>query len=95
VERKRGAGFVNCAALSRHHGHTNDPMSRLFTFAEGSACSAVCTPQTTPPRAGTPRRSAPAGRAGRRVWPDDGAGGARDRRAGRARRPAVRRRRRA
>ena len=37
VERKWGVTFVNCAALSRHHGRTNVPMSRLFTFAEGSA----------------------------------------------------------
>ena len=37
VERRWGVTFVNCAALSRHHGRTNVPMSRLFTFAEGSA----------------------------------------------------------
>jgi hypothetical protein len=37
VERKWGVSFVNCAALSRHHGRTNVPMSRLFTFVEGSA----------------------------------------------------------
>lgn len=36
VERKWGVTFVNCAALSRHHGRTNVSMSRLFTFTEGS-----------------------------------------------------------
>ncbi|HVG96156.1 MAG TPA: metallophosphoesterase, partial [Chloroflexota bacterium] len=37
VERKWDVTFVNCAALSRHHGRTNVPMSRLLTFTEGSA----------------------------------------------------------
>jgi hypothetical protein len=36
VERKWETTFVNCAALSRHHGRTNVPMSRLFTFTHGS-----------------------------------------------------------
>jgi hypothetical protein len=36
VERKWGVTFVNCAALSRYHGRRNVPMSRLFTFTEGS-----------------------------------------------------------
>jgi hypothetical protein len=36
VERRWGAHFINCAALSRHHGRTNVPMSRLLTFTEGS-----------------------------------------------------------
>jgi hypothetical protein len=36
VERKWGVTFVNCAALSRYHGRHNVPMSRLFTFADGS-----------------------------------------------------------
>jgi hypothetical protein len=36
VERKWGTNFVNCCALSRHHGRKNVPMSRLFTFTEGS-----------------------------------------------------------
>lgn len=36
VERKWGVGFVNCAAITRHHaGRT--PKSRLFTFTPGSA----------------------------------------------------------
>jgi hypothetical protein len=36
VERKWEVNFANVAALSRHHGRTNVPMSRLFTFEEGS-----------------------------------------------------------
>jgi len=36
VERKWDVNFVNCSALSRWHGRTNVPMSRLFTFTEGS-----------------------------------------------------------
>jgi hypothetical protein len=37
VERKWGVGFVNCAALTQHHvSSTTVPMSRLFTFTEGS-----------------------------------------------------------
>jgi hypothetical protein len=37
IERKWGASFVNCAALSRYHAaKTTLPMSRLLTFAEGS-----------------------------------------------------------
>jgi hypothetical protein len=36
VERKWDVTFVNCAALSKHHGRTNVPMSRLLTFTEGS-----------------------------------------------------------
>ena len=41
VERKWGTTFVNCAALSRHHGRSNVPMSRLFTFVAGSADACV------------------------------------------------------
>ncbi|HEX2033993.1 MAG TPA: metallophosphoesterase [Chloroflexota bacterium] len=37
VERKWGATFVNVAALTRFHGPQSRPMSRLFTFTEGSA----------------------------------------------------------
>ena len=37
VERKWGCNFVNAAALSRYHGRTNVPMSRLLTFEDGSA----------------------------------------------------------
>lgn len=36
VEQKWGVTFVNCSALSQYHGKTNVPMSRLFTFTEGS-----------------------------------------------------------
>lgn len=36
VERKWGVNFVNCSALSRNHGRTNVPMSRLLTFTAGS-----------------------------------------------------------
>jgi hypothetical protein len=36
VERKWGAWFVNCAALSQHHGNLNVAMSRLLTFSDGS-----------------------------------------------------------
>lgn len=36
VERKWDVNFVNCAALSRFHARTTMPMSRLFTFSEGS-----------------------------------------------------------
>ncbi len=38
VERKWGATFINCCALTRFHGATRSrPMSRLLTFTEGSA----------------------------------------------------------
>ena len=38
IERKWGATFVNCCALSRFHvASRSRPMSRLLTFAEGSA----------------------------------------------------------
>ena len=38
VERKWGVGFVNCAALTQHHvSWSSVPMSRLFTFTDGSA----------------------------------------------------------
>ncbi len=36
VERKWDCNFVNVAALSRYHGKTNVPMSRLLTFEDGS-----------------------------------------------------------
>jgi hypothetical protein len=37
VERKWGVNFVNCAQLSKFHGHVScPPMSRHFTFTEGS-----------------------------------------------------------
>jgi len=37
VERKWGTTFVNCSALTKYHaGLTTMPMSRLFTFVEGS-----------------------------------------------------------
>ena len=36
VERKWGCNFINVAALSRYHGRTNVPMSRLLTFEDGS-----------------------------------------------------------
>ena len=37
VERKWGANFVNCAQLSKFHSYvTCPPMSRHFTFTEGS-----------------------------------------------------------
>lgn len=36
VEQKWGTTFVNCAGISRYHGHKNISMSRLLTFAEGS-----------------------------------------------------------
>jgi len=36
IESKWGATFVNCAALSQHHGRRNIAMSRVLTFAEGS-----------------------------------------------------------
>ncbi len=38
IERKWGINFVNCAALAKHHARlTTLPMSRLFTFTEGSS----------------------------------------------------------
>ena len=38
IERKWGATFINCCALSRFHVMTRSrPMSRLLTFTEGSA----------------------------------------------------------
>ena len=37
IEQKWGANFVNVSAITRYHGQKNSiPMSRLFTFAEGS-----------------------------------------------------------
>ena len=36
IETRWGTHFVNCACLSRYHGFTNVPKSRLFTFTEGS-----------------------------------------------------------
>jgi hypothetical protein len=38
IERKWGATFINCAALTRHHVRSEhrSPMSRLLTFTEGS-----------------------------------------------------------
>lgn len=36
VEKKWGTYFINAAALSRYHGATNVPQSRLLTFQEGS-----------------------------------------------------------
>ena len=37
MERKWGTTFVNCASASKYHaGRTTMPMSRLFTFTEGS-----------------------------------------------------------
>ena len=36
IERKWEVGFINCAALTEHHGG-RAPMSRLFTFTEGSS----------------------------------------------------------
>ncbi len=37
IERKWDVNFANVSALSRHHAHkTTLPMSRLFTFTEGS-----------------------------------------------------------
>ena len=38
IERKWGATFINCCALTRFHGVSHSrPMSRLLTFTEGSA----------------------------------------------------------
>ena len=38
IERKWGATFINCCALTRWHGAKRSrPMSRLLTFTEGSA----------------------------------------------------------
>ena len=37
VEERWGTTFINCAALSKHHGSKNVPMSRLLTFSEGSS----------------------------------------------------------
>ena len=36
VETKWGTHFINAACLSRYHGRTNVPKSRLLTFCEGS-----------------------------------------------------------
>lgn len=36
IETRWGTHFVNAACLSRHHGSTNVPKSRLLTFQEGS-----------------------------------------------------------
>lgn len=35
IERRWGTTFVNCAAISMHHGRKNVSMTRLLTFAEG------------------------------------------------------------
>ena len=38
IERKWGVNFANVSALTRFHGrHASAPMSRLFTFTEGSS----------------------------------------------------------
>ena len=37
IEQKWGTWFANVAALSLRHGSRNVPMSRLFTFTDGSA----------------------------------------------------------
>lgn len=37
IEPKWGAHFINVSALTRHHTRIVAPMSRLFTFTEGSA----------------------------------------------------------
>ena len=37
IETKWGTHFVNAACLSRYHGQTNVPKSRLLTFCDGSA----------------------------------------------------------
>jgi hypothetical protein len=38
IERKWGATFINCCALTRFHGSERSrPMSRLLTFTEGGA----------------------------------------------------------
>ena len=36
VEQKWGTTFINCAAISRYHGHKNISMSRLLTFTKAS-----------------------------------------------------------
>ena len=36
IETKWGTTFMNVGAVSKHHGSTNIPMSRLLTFADGS-----------------------------------------------------------
>ncbi len=36
VEKKWGTYFINAACLSRYHGATNVPKSRVFVFREGS-----------------------------------------------------------
>ncbi len=37
IERKWGANFVNVSAITKYHGKRNSiPMSRLFTFTDGS-----------------------------------------------------------
>ncbi|MBE82873.1 MAG: hypothetical protein CME21_09950 [Gemmatimonadetes bacterium] len=36
VENRWGTTFINVAAMSRHHGRKNIPMSRILTFTEGS-----------------------------------------------------------
>jgi hypothetical protein len=36
VEAKWGTWFVNASCLSRYHGSTNVPKSRVLTFREGS-----------------------------------------------------------
>ena len=36
IELRWACNFVNVAALSKHHGRTNVPMSRLLTFEDGS-----------------------------------------------------------
>jgi hypothetical protein len=37
VEKKWGTNFINAACVSRHHGSTNVPMSRLMNFENGSS----------------------------------------------------------
>ena len=68
VERKWGCNFVNAAALSRYHGRTNVPMSRLLDVrgreARTYGSSATCTRRSTRRRAGTRR---PSGRSGSTV----------------------------
>jgi hypothetical protein len=37
IERKWGVTFANVSALARYHATYTMPMSRLFTFTEGSS----------------------------------------------------------
>jgi len=41
LERKWDLTFLNCAALTNHHGHLSLPMSRVIEFTEGSAEAVV------------------------------------------------------